>query len=42
MRAAEGHVPRRCAAVVKYVRNAEEVNVVCRDEAEVQQVKQAA
>ncbi|KYK58873.1 reverse transcriptase [Drechmeria coniospora] len=42
MRAKEGHDAWRCAAVVKESRNAEHVKIICRDEAELQRVKEAA
>ncbi|KAM4056517.1 endonuclease-reverse transcriptase domain-containing protein [Hirsutella rhossiliensis] len=42
MRAKNGHETWRCAAVVRESRNADRVKIVCRDEAELQLVKEAA
>ncbi|KAM4060886.1 reverse transcriptase [Hirsutella rhossiliensis] len=42
MRAKEGHEGWRCAAVVKDARNAERVKIMCRNETELQRVKDAA
>lgn len=42
MRAKEGHETWRCAAVVKDARNTGRVKIICRDEAELQLVKEAA
>ncbi|KJZ67957.1 hypothetical protein HIM_12656 [Hirsutella minnesotensis 3608] len=42
MRAMNGQKTWRCAAVVRESRNADRVKIVCRDEAELQMVKEAA
>lgn len=42
MRATEGHEGWRCAAVIRDARNMERIRVACRDEAELQRVKEAA
>ncbi|KJZ68745.1 hypothetical protein HIM_11865 [Hirsutella minnesotensis 3608] len=42
MRAMNGQETLRCAAVVRESRNADRVKIVCRDEAELQMVKEAA
>ncbi|KJZ69561.1 hypothetical protein HIM_11054 [Hirsutella minnesotensis 3608] len=42
MRAKNGQETWRCAAVVRESRNADRVKIVCRDEAELQMVKEAA
>lgn len=42
MRAREGHERWRCAAVVKDAKNSNRIKVICRDEAELQLVKEAA
>jgi hypothetical protein len=42
MRIKEGQHSWRCAAVVRDVRNADRIKVICRDEAEMQLVKQTA
>ncbi|KJZ70127.1 hypothetical protein HIM_10497 [Hirsutella minnesotensis 3608] len=42
MRAMNGQETWRCAAVVRESRNADRVKIVCRDEAELQMVKEAA
>lgn len=42
VRAKEGHETWRCAAVVKDARNADRIKVICRSEAELQLVKEAA
>ncbi|OAQ59084.1 retrovirus polyprotein [Purpureocillium lilacinum] len=42
MRAKQGQDVWRCAAVVKDARNTDRVKIICRDETELQQVKEAA
>jgi len=42
IRTTEGHANWRCAAVIKDARNTERIRVACRDEAELQKVKEAA
>lgn len=42
LRAKEGQATWRCAAVVRSSQNAERVKIICRDEAELQRVKEAA
>ncbi|KJZ69647.1 hypothetical protein HIM_10963 [Hirsutella minnesotensis 3608] len=42
MRAKNGQETWKCAAVVREFRNADRVKIVCRDEAELQLVKEAA
>lgn len=42
MRAKQGQDAWRCAAVVKDARNTDRVKIICRDEAELQQVKEVA
>ncbi len=42
IRTADGHANWRCAAVIKDSRNVERIKVACRDEAELQRVKEAA
>ncbi|KAJ6439206.1 reverse transcriptase [Purpureocillium lavendulum] len=42
MRAKQGQDAWRCAAVVKDARNTDRLKIICRDEAELQQVKEAA
>ncbi|KID94909.1 reverse transcriptase, partial [Metarhizium majus ARSEF 297] len=42
VREKEGHETWRCAAVVKDARNADRINVICRNETELQLVKEAA
>jgi hypothetical protein len=42
MRVTDGHTNWRCAAVVKDARNNGRIRVRCRDEAELQQVKDIA
>ena len=42
IRTGEGQANWRCAAVIKDARNTERIKIVCRDEAELQRVKEAA
>ncbi|KJZ70171.1 hypothetical protein HIM_10431 [Hirsutella minnesotensis 3608] len=42
VRTKDGQATWRCAAVVKNSRNAEQVKIICRDEVELQRVKEAA
>jgi hypothetical protein len=42
IRTVEGHANWRCAAVIRDARNTERIRVACRDEAELQRVKEAA
>ena len=42
IRTLEGHANWRCAAVMRDARNTERIKVACRDETELQQVKEAA
>ena len=42
IRAGEGQANWRCAAVIRDARNTERIKIVCRDEAELQRVKEAA
>ncbi|KJZ69295.1 hypothetical protein HIM_11308 [Hirsutella minnesotensis 3608] len=42
VRAKEGQATWRCAAVVRNSRNTEQVKIICRDETELQRVKEAA
>jgi hypothetical protein len=42
IRTVEGHSNWRCAAVIRDARNTERIRIACRDEAELQRVKEAA
>jgi hypothetical protein len=42
IRTVDGHANWRCAAVIRDVRNMERIKIACRDEAELQRVKEAA
>ena len=41
MRTTEGRANWRCAAVIRDARNTDRIRIACRDEAELQQVKEA-
>jgi hypothetical protein len=42
IRTVQGHTNWRCAAVIRDARNTERIRIACRDEAELQRVKEAA